>query len=103
MLGLVNGPDPRRCYSNFEFRTLPIIHLSSNQIRRIPKFLQPNKVLLDTARAHESVEDRNAPCFVVGSTCASATEWLLTDNRARALIIVVHIASGIAQFVRCLN
>ena len=89
----------------FIIRTLPLQHRPafSNQIRRIPKLLQSNKVLLDTACAHEPVEEGDAPCFVVCSTRPAATEWLLADNCTRTLLIVVYIASGIAQFVRCLD
>ena len=61
--------------------------------------LEPYEVLLDAARRHEPVEDRDRARLVVGAARARTSEWLLADNRARALLVVVDVTSRVAQTV----
>lgn len=71
-----------------------------SKVGRVREVLEPDKVLLDAARGHEAVEDRDAARLVVCAAAPRATERLLADDRARALLVVVHVAGGVTQAVR---
>lgn len=73
------------------------------QVRRVQIVFQTDEVLLDTPRGDEAVENRHTARFVVRTTRTSTAEWLLPDDGARALFVVVHVAGGVAQPVRCLQ
>ena len=96
--GWGNGPDP---YQTLDYKYW--YTATSSQIGWILKLLQTYKVFLDAARAHESVENSDAPGLIVCAARAGSAKWLLTYNCARALLIVVHITSGVAQPVGCLD
>lgn len=70
------------------------------QVGRILEILQPDKILLDAARADEAVEDADTARLVVRTTCPCSTEWLLPDYSARALLIVIHVSCCVSQPVR---
>jgi hypothetical protein len=84
------------------FFFLPL-HSRSNQIRRIPKVLQAHKILLDTPRTNEPIKNTNAPRLIVRPACSRATKRLLPNYSARALLVVVHVASGVPEDVGCLQ
>lgn len=69
------------------------------KIGRIEVILQRHEVFLDTPRRHKAIEDRHASCLVVCAACSSTAERLLPDDGAGALLIVVHVAGGVAQLV----
>jgi hypothetical protein len=71
----------------------------SNQIRRIPHLLQPHKILLDTPRTHKPIKDTHTPRLVVRPTPARPAEGLLPHHGARALVVVVYVAGGVAEAV----
>ena len=70
-----------------------------HEVGRVQVVLEPYEVLLDAARRHEAVEDRDRARLVVGATRARTSEWLLADNGARALLVVVDVAGRVAQTV----
>ncbi len=74
--------------------------MRSREVRRVRKVLEPDEVLLDAPRGHEAVEDRDAARLVVRAAPSRTAERLLADNRARALLVVVHVAGRVAQAVR---
>ena len=70
-----------------------------HEVGRVQVVLEPYEVLLDAARRHEAVEDRDRARLVVGAARARTTERLLADNGARALLVVVDVARSVAQTV----
>lgn len=72
----------------------------SSKVRWVREVLEPDEVLLDAPRGHEAIEDRDAARLVVRAAAPRATERLLADDRARALLVVVHVAGGVTQAVR---
>jgi hypothetical protein len=74
-------------------------HTTSDQIGRILKLLQPDKVLLDAPRADEPIKDAHAARLVVRPASARAAERLLAHGGARAFFVVVHVAGCVAQDV----
>ena len=74
-----------------------------HEVGRVQVVLEPYEVLLDAARRHEAVEDRDGARLVVGAARARTSEWLLTDNGARALLVVVDVPGRVAQSVRRLH
>lgn len=73
------------------------------QVGRVQVVLEPDEVLLDTPCRYKAVEDGHAAGLVVCATGTRATEWLLSDNSTRALLVVVDVAGGVAQPVRRLQ
>ncbi|KAF8219090.1 ALDH-like protein, partial [Tricholoma matsutake] len=69
----------------------------SNQIRRIPNLLQPHKILLDTPRTNKPIKNTHTPRFIIRSAPARTSERLLAHHCARALVIVVDVASDVAK------
>lgn len=63
------------------------------------ELFQSDKVLLDTSSTDEAVEDADAACFIVRSTRARTSEWLLSNDSTCALLVVVHVSGSIAQLV----
>ena len=76
------------------------LHSNSNQIRRVPKLLQPHRILLDTPRTNEPIKNTNAPRLIIRP--ASRTTKRLLPYSARALLGVVYVASGVPEGVGCL-
>jgi hypothetical protein len=67
------------------------------RVARVRPVLETHKVLLDAPRAHEAVEERDAARLVVGPARARAAERLLADDRAGALLVVVHVPRRVPQ------
>jgi hypothetical protein len=67
------------------------------RVARVCPALQAHKVLLDTPSAHEAVEERDGARLVVRPRRARAAERLLSDDRTRALLVVVHVPRGVAE------
>jgi hypothetical protein len=63
------------------------------------EILQSHKVLLYAPGAHKPVEDRNASGLIVRSTRACTTKRLLANDGTRALLVVVHVTSRVAETV----
>ena len=72
----------------------------SDQVRWVAEILKGDKVLLDAPCAHEPVENADAACLVVRAARARTAEGLLPDDGTRALLVVVHVAGGVAELVR---
>jgi len=70
-----------------------------HQVARVPIFLQPNETLLDTPCGYEPVEDADTSGLVVRTAAPGTSERLLTDNSSRALIVIVHVSSSVAETV----
>ena len=70
-----------------------------HEVGRVQVVLEPYEVLLDAARRHEAVEDRDGARLVVGAARARTSEWLLADDGTRALLVVVDVAGRVAQTV----
>ena len=73
------------------------IHL--NQVRGVDVVLQSDKVLLDTPGRNEAVKESHASSLVVGTTCASTTERLLTHNGTGTFLVIVYISGRVAELV----
>ena len=73
------------------------IHL--NQVRGVDVVFQSDKVLLDTPGRNEAVEESHTSSLVVGTTCASTTERLLTHNGTGTFLVIVHISGRVAELV----
>ena len=73
------------------------IHL--NQVRGVDVIFQSDKVLLDTPRTHEAIENADTPRLVVRAARASTAKRLLPHNGAGALLVVVHVTCSVAQCV----
>lgn len=70
-----------------------------DQVRRIPKVLQRQEVLLDTPRTNEPIENRDTARFIVRPARTRTTERLLTDDGTRTLFVVVDVAGCVAELV----
>lgn len=77
----------------------PFQNINLDQVRRIPKVLQRQEVLLDTPRADEPVENRDTPRLIVRPARTRTTERLLADDGTRTLFVVVDVASCVAELV----
>ena len=73
------------------------------QVGRVDVVFNPDKVLLDAPRRDEAVEDGHAACLVVRTTRTRTAKWLLADDRARALLVVVNVTRRVTQTVRRLQ
>ena len=73
------------------------------QVGRVDVVFNPDKVLLDAPRRDEAVEDGHAACLVVRTTRTRTAKWLLADDRASALFVVVDVAGCVSQLVRRLQ
>ena len=73
------------------------IHL--NQVRGVDVVFQSDKVLLDTPGRNEAVEESHASSLVVGATCASTAERLLTYNGTGTFLVIVYVAGRVAELV----
>lgn len=71
------------------------------QVGGILEILQPDKVLLDTARADEAIEDTDTTRLVVRTTCPGSAEWLLPDDGAGALLVIIHVSCCVAKSICC--
>ena len=87
------------------FRSLSITSAAqpSSQVRRVLEVLEADEVVLHAARANKAVEDADATGLVVGAASTRAAERLLADDSACALLVVVHVAGGVAQLVARLD
>ena len=72
----------------------------SSQVGWVREVLERQEVLLDTPRADEAVEDRDRARLVVRARTPRATEWLLANNGARALVVEIDVTRCVAQ-TRC--
>ena len=70
-----------------------------HKVGRVQVVLEPYEVFLDAARGHEAVEDRDATGLIVRAARACTAEWLLTDDRSCALLVVVDVACRVAEAV----
>jgi hypothetical protein len=77
-----------------------ILLFLSNDVRWVPEILQPHEVLLYAPGRHKTIEDANAPCFIVRPACTCAAKRLLSNGSTRTLLVVIHITSRVAQLVR---
>jgi len=75
------------------------LNFSYTKITRIPKFLDPHKIFLDTSRADEPVKDANASSFVICTAGPSPSERLLAHHGARAFFVIVDITSCVTEFI----
>ena len=73
------------------------IHL--NQVRGVDVVFQSDKVLLDTPGRNEAVEESHASSLVVGTTCASTAEGLLTHNGTGTFLVIVYVSGRVAELV----
>ena len=69
------------------------------EVRGVEVVLEPDEVLFDGARGHEAVEDGNGTRLVVRAAATRTAERLLSDDGARALLVVVDVARSVAQAV----
>ena len=74
-----------------------------HEVRGVEVVLEPDEVLLDAARGHEAVEDRDGARLVVRAAAPRTAERLLPDDGARALFVVVDVPGRVAQSVRRLH
>ena len=78
---------------------LTLKHLGSDHIARVLVTSDINKGLLDAPRRYEAIKDTDRPGFIVRAACSSTAEWLLANDSARTLVIVVNISGGIAKTI----
>jgi len=71
--------------------------LGSHQVGRIPKALKPNKRLLNAPCRHKAGEERDTTRLVVRPAGTTASKRLLSDNRTRALFVVVYIPCSVSE------
>lgn len=77
----------------------PYPNSTLDQVRRIPKVLQRQEILLNTPRTDEPIENRDTPRLIVRPARTRTTERLLSDDGTRALFVVVDVASCVAKLV----
>jgi len=56
-----------------------------------------HKRILDTPRTNKPRKDVKTSSFIVRPTRAGTSEWLLANNSASALVVVVDIARRVAK------
>ena len=88
-------------YKKISDGTINLFFTPSNQVGRVLEIFQSNKVLLDASGRHESVEEVDTASLIVRSTATTTSKWLLTNNGACTLFVVIHISRRVAQFVGC--
>jgi hypothetical protein len=73
---------------------------SLNQIRRISKLFQSNKILLDASRTHKPIENTHTARLIIRPTRSRTPKRLLPNHSTRAFLIIIDIPSSIPQPVR---
>ena len=76
----------------------PLLCTTLCQIRWVLKpILEMHKRILDTPRTNKPRKDVKTSSFIVRPTRAGTSEWLLANNSASALVVVVDIARRVAK------
>lgn len=70
-----------------------------DQVGRVAEVLETYEVFFDRPCRHEPVENADTSRLVVGSARTSTAERLLTDDCARALLVIVDVSCRVAQSV----
>ena len=71
------------------------------QVTRILELLEGHEAFLDRPGADKPIKERDATCFVIGTTSASSTKRLLSYDRPSALFVVINIPRGVTKLARC--
>ena len=80
--------------------TITATSYTLHYLARIFELLEGHEAFLDRPGADEPIKERDATCFVVGTTRASSTKRLLSYHRSIALFVVINIPCGMTKPAR---